>query len=95
MIHNVLVTGGSGNVGRYAAAELRDKYQVTLFDRVTPNQAREPWETDLPFVLGDLTSFGDCMRAISFAQADGIVHLGALPGPTDAPRQRGAGLGHD
>ncbi len=83
MIRNVLVTGGAGNLGRVVAAELKDSYEITLFDRVTPQDAGIPWETDLPFVLGDLTDLGDCMRAISMAKADGILHLGALPGPTE------------
>ncbi len=89
MIKNVLITGGAGGCGRYVAAELRDKYQVTLFDRETPAQVRDPWETDLPFVLGDLTSLADCMRAITLAQADAIVHLGAIPFNTEhQPLQR-------
>ncbi len=88
MIRNVLVTGGSGNLGRVMGAELKDSYQITLFDRVTPQKARIPWETDLPFILGDLTDLGDCMRAISMAKADGILHLGALAGPTELTHRR-------
>ena len=83
MIRNVLITGGAGNLGRVCAEELRKGYSITLFDRVTPEQARIPWETDLPFLLGDLTEFGDCMRAIAAAGADAILHLGALAGPTE------------
>jgi nucleoside-diphosphate-sugar epimerase len=83
MIQNILITGGAGNLGRVCAAELGDTYHITLFDRVTPQKARIPWETEVPFVLGDLTDFGDCMRAISLAQADAILHLGALAGPTE------------
>lgn len=83
MIKNVLVTGGAGNLGRVVAAELRDNYEITLFDRVVPQDARISWKTDLPFVLGDLTDLGDCMRAISMSQADAILHLGALAGPTE------------
>ena len=91
MIVNVLITGGAGGCGRYVAAELRDKYRVTLFDRQTPAHVLDPWETDLPFVLGDLTSLADCMRAITLAQADAIVHLGAIPWNTERqPGQKGA-----
>jgi len=90
MVSNVLITGGAGGCARYAAAELRDKYNVTLFDRVSPSEGRYPWETDLPFVLGDLTSLADCMRAIAHAKADAIVHLGAIPHNTERqPGQRG------
>jgi nucleoside-diphosphate-sugar epimerase len=88
-IRNVLITGGGGNIGEYAAKELREDYNITLFDRNTPDQHRNfPWETDLPFVVGDLTSLEDCMRAIAFAKADAIIHLGALPGPTELRRGR-------
>jgi len=87
-LDTVLITGGSGGVGRYVAAELEDKYQVTLFDRMTPDKVRHPWETELPFVLGDLTSSEDCMRAISFARAEAIVHLGAIPYPTELVHRR-------
>ena len=86
---NVLITGGAGGVARYVAAEMRDRYNVTLFDRISPAQVRAPWETDLPFVLGDLTSLADCMRAITLAQADAIVHLGAIAHNTE--RQPGNG----
>lgn len=92
-IQSVLITGGAGNLGRVVAAELRDRYQVTLFDRRAPSQSLSPfdvpWETDLPFVMGDLTSLEDCMRAIAFAEADAVIHLGALPYPTELSRARG------
>lgn len=84
MIRNVLITGGGGSLAEFVVQELRDKYQLTLFDQNHPRQHREhPWEIDLPFVLGDLTSFGDCMRAITLARAEAIVHLGAIPWNTE------------
>ncbi len=88
----VLITGGAGGCARYVAAELQEHgYEVTLFDRVSPSQVRKPWQTDLPFVLGDLTSLADCMRAITLAQANLIVHLGAIPWNTERqPGQKGA-----
>jgi len=91
MVKSVLITGGAGGIGRYAAAEMRTRYDVTLFDRVLPQEEIHPWETDLPFVKGDLTSLSDCMRAIALARADAIVHLGAIPFNTERqPGQRGA-----
>ena len=95
MTSNVLITGGAGNLGRVVASELRDTCGVTLFDRVTPQQARIPFETDLQFVLGDLTDLADCMRAISLAQADTVIHLGALAGPTEVIGQRQQRLPED
>jgi len=84
MVQNVLITGGAGNVARHVTDELvQHGYRVTLFDRMTPQQAPLPWATELPFVLGDLTAFADCMRAISLDTADAIVHLGAIPFNTE------------
>lgn len=83
MDKHVLITGGAGEVARFVAEELRHTYQVTLFDIVSPLQSAYPWETDLPFVMGDLTSLADCMRAISLSQAEGIVHLGAIRWATE------------
>ena len=83
---NVLITGGAGNLARVVAEELRGDYSVTLFDRCSPADARVPWETDLPFVLGDLTSLGDCIRAVAFSEAGIVIHLGALPGPSELMR---------
>jgi UDP-glucose 4-epimerase len=84
MTKNVLITGGAGNLARYVADDfVKHGYVVTLFDRFTPKQVPSPWETDLPFVLGDLTSLADCMRAIALARAEAIVHLGAIPFNTE------------
>jgi nucleoside-diphosphate-sugar epimerase len=83
MIKNILITGGAGNLGRVVSEELKDRYNITLFDRTRPQDAPIPWETNLPFVLGDLTDFGDCMRGIAQAKADAVLHFGALAGPTE------------
>ncbi|MDR2933069.1 MAG: NAD-dependent epimerase/dehydratase family protein, partial [Oscillospiraceae bacterium] len=83
MKHNVLITGGAGKLGRFVADELRKEHNVTLFDVLAPDETPVPWETDLKFVKGDLTCLADCMRAITLAEADVIVHLGAIPNPTD------------
>jgi len=88
VIRKVLITGGAGNLGRVVANQLRDRYDLTLFDRVRPQDARIPWDTDLPFVLGDLTDLGDCMRAIAYAQAEAVLHFGALAGPTELTQSR-------
>ena len=83
---NVLITGGSGNLGRCIATELSQYgHHVTLFDRVEPAHAPVPWETDLPFVQGELTSAEDCRAAVAAAQAEVICHVGAIPHATDHP----------
>src|SRR5690348_8584320 len=82
----VLITGGSGNLARYCLEELRSHgHEVTLFDRVPPEEARSPWSTDAPFVLGELTALDDCVRAAETAGADAVVHLGGIPFPSELP----------
>jgi UDP-glucose 4-epimerase len=93
---NVLITGGAGNLARYCAAELLDHgHRVTLFDRVRPEEAPSQWQTDTPFLVGDLTSREDCLRAVETAQAEAIVHIGGIPSPSEDPmvRQRHVALG--
>lgn len=77
---NILVTGGSGRLASYVTPRLRDAgHHVTNFDAVAPPNADDP----APFILGDLTSLEDCMRALTYSDAEVIVHLGALAGPTE------------
>lgn len=88
---NVLITGGAGNLGRHVFEELKGDYNVALFDQVGPGEAPFPWDPngEAMVIKGPLTDLGSCMRAISLAQADVIIHLGALPGPSDMqPHQK-------
>ncbi|WP_248923950.1 NAD-dependent epimerase/dehydratase family protein [Paenibacillus hamazuiensis] len=79
---NVLVTGGSGRLGRYVIEYLLERnYRVTGFDCAAPDAADYP--AGVPFVKGDLTDPGDCMRAVSLSEAEAIVHLAAIPYDTD------------
>jgi nucleoside-diphosphate-sugar epimerase len=83
-VAKVLITGGAGNLARYVAAELAPRgHEVVLFDRLAPTQVRFPWEAEHPLVQGELTSLADCERAIRESGASTIVHLGAIPSPTD------------
>ena len=71
---NVIVTGGAGKAGRACVAELLDHgHAVTVVDRVAPEAGR------CPFLLADLTDFGQAVDA--FVGAEGIVHLAAIPAP--------------
>jgi nucleoside-diphosphate-sugar epimerase len=80
----VLITGGAGNLGRHVADELSGNgYRVVLFDRYSPDKVAFPWECKYPFLLGDQTSFEDCVRAISNAKPDVIVHNGAITHDSD------------
>src|ERR1700675_115917 len=78
----VIVTGGSGKVGRACVAELlRHGYEVVNVDRVRP--AKEISR----FTQVDFTDFGQTMEALSeiddlYNGVDAVVHLAAIPGPT-------------
>lgn len=77
MKKNILVTGGAGRLAYYVIEYMLDKgYRVTGFDRVSPNP--EVFPKGAQFVLGDLTSLDDCMRAVSLSEADAIIHLGGI-----------------
>lgn len=80
----VLVTGGSGNLARYVAAELAPSHRVVLFDRIPPWQAPFPFQSEGPLILGELTAQQDCDRVVGEVLPDVIVHLGAIPVPTDS-----------
>jgi nucleoside-diphosphate-sugar epimerase len=77
---NILVTGGQGGLGNFVCPYLKELgYNVAAFDRFPAKPDSANAKAGIPFVQGDLTNLGDCMRAILFAQADVIVHLGAIP----------------
>jgi UDP-glucose 4-epimerase len=78
----VLVTGASGELGKYMVHELEEGYELVLFSRTQPPEelASHHW------IQGDLNSFEDCQRAVERVQA--IQHLGAMSWPTDHPAER-------
>jgi len=73
----VIVTGGSGRVGRYVVAELLRKHDVTVFDLNKPDYS------EIKFVKGDITILEDCVKA--FRGVDAIIHLAAIPHPLKDP----------
>jgi len=48
---NILVTGGSGSIGRWVVQELQTAHHVTIFD------LQEPLPTEAAFVPGSITDF--------------------------------------
>lgn len=71
----VVVTGGSGKVGRYLLKELlAANHQVTLFDQFPP-----PDGQGARWVKGDLQNLGDVIGILSGAEA--VIHLAAYPIP--------------
>ncbi|HWK68880.1 MAG TPA: NAD(P)-dependent oxidoreductase [Rhizobiaceae bacterium] len=81
----VIVTGGSGKVGRACVEDLlKHGYDVVNIDAVPP--ARE----NCPFVQADLTDFGQALEVLSevddrLRDADALVHLAAIPAPGKNP----------
>jgi len=76
----IVVTGGSGRLGRYVVEELKKFHEVTIFD------IKEPKNDDVTFVRGDILNINDCRKA--FKGADAIVHLAAIPHPLNDPPEK-------
>ena len=72
----VVVTGGSGGIGRYVVRELlQHGHEVVSFDRVRPP---EP-EPGVHYRLGDHEDEGTVFELL--APAEAVVHLSAIPAP--------------
>lgn len=71
----IVVTGGSGKVGRYLLKELlAANHQVTVFDQFPPPEGQ-----GVRWVKGDLQDLGDVIGVLSGAEV--VVHLAAYPIP--------------
>ena len=81
----VIVTGGSGKVGRACVEELlQHGYEVFNVDAARPVKER------CRFTQVDFTDFGQTVEALSeiddlYRGVDAVVHLAAIPGPTQFP----------
>ena len=74
----IVVTGATGLLGRATAKHLvRQGHEVISVDKREGDFAEGS-----KLVVGDLTSLDFCDSAIAGANA--VVHLGAIPNPTDA-----------
>ncbi|MEO8757974.1 MAG: NAD(P)-dependent oxidoreductase [Devosia sp.] len=89
----IIVTGGSGKVGRAAVKHLMERgYQVASLDMARPaGLSNPPKPGDVNFSRVDITDFGQVMGALSginervSGKIDGVVHLGAIASPGEAP----------
>lgn len=77
----IVVTGGSGKLGRACVSDLLEHgYEVVNVDAALPAQRH------CPFVKVDLEDMGQTLEALSqiddrFDGVDGVVHLAAIPAP--------------
>jgi len=83
----VVVTGGSGKLGRACVRDLVERgYDVVNADRVpSPDELA-------PLLLVDLEDFGETLQALGgvddrYDRVDAVVHLAAIPAPGLVPNQ--------
>lgn len=87
----IVVTGGSGKLGRAVVRDLMDHgYQVTSVDTAPPpGQSNPPKPGDVVYSRADVTDFGQAMAALSMIderveKVTGVVHLAAIAAPGQA-----------
>jgi nucleoside-diphosphate-sugar epimerase len=88
----IVVTGGSGKVGRACVKDLMTRgYEVTSIDTVPPpGLTNPPSPGQISFSRADVSDFGQAMAALSMidervAKVTGVVHLAAIAAPGQAP----------
>lgn len=89
----IIVTGGSGKVGRACVKDLMDHgYKVVSLDMVKPpGLSNPPKPGEVSFTRCDITDFGQVMAAFSgindrvTEKVEAVVHLGAIASPGEAP----------
>jgi len=80
----ILVTGGSGRLGRFVLEDLAST-EFELVD-VDIHEPRVPLPNNVRFERCDLTDMESALRVL--ADADAVVHLAAIPDPFSDPPER-------
>lgn len=75
----ILITGGSGLVGKYVAQDLASHYEVVVADKVKPN-------FDVKFHKVDVTQ-SESLKTIK-NKFDAILHLAGIPHPLNDPAEK-------
>ena len=84
----IAVTGGSGKAGRVIVRDLHERGHEVLNIDLRPSP--ESWSPDapIPFLLADVTDFGQALEALSGGSTlpgiELVVHLAAIPSPAHA-----------
>ena len=89
----IIVTGGSGKLGRASIKDLMEHgYKVVSVDRIPPpGLTNPPRPGQARFIQVDLTDFGHVMATFSGVdnrieeKVEAVVHLGAIASPGEAP----------
>jgi len=77
---HVLVTGGSGLVGRYVVDALAANHRVTVADLRTPHR------NDITYIKADVQDLPGLTKALEGAEA--VVHLAGIPHPLNDPPEK-------
>ena len=78
-MRKILITGGSGLVGKYVARELSKDFDVTVLDKTEPSY-------DIRFINADITSTDDLSKIND--SFDAILHLAGIPHPLNEPPEK-------
>jgi nucleoside-diphosphate-sugar epimerase len=88
----IVVTGGSGKLGRAVVRHLMDAgHKLVSIDMVPPpDRSNPPKPGEVSFSRADITDFGEVMAAFSgiderTEKVTAVVHLGAIAAPGQAP----------
>jgi nucleoside-diphosphate-sugar epimerase len=80
----VLVTGGSGHIGKFVVADLVEHgHEVVSVDRKPITRDQIQGQPGVRFREGDTTNVGHMAGAM--AGCDAVIHLGAIPAPYHHP----------